>query len=363
LLTQWQKDTWVNWAYRSADPILTRIDNIVEALNNTGSDGDLRYLYGELYFATNAWLKSLQLGENPKMEKDREPGVRALCHYAITWLAAAFGVGVQALPTKLEQFYGESMSDHGRLQDSPQMLGTEHYMDRARTEKFRVYFKNGLAYQYYTYDPKNQVLVLLDSEHWSSSDPDSKRKITLTMTDPESQEKTQVIVSVLDPDWAYFVMSMGRDIYLGPHMKLTKTGIYALVHSSWLGGAPVQFSGSMLVEKGVIKGIRTNSGHYRPTDEHLVNVLEFLQTMGVDLTQVSVYDYAGQDFDVNGDEFLEERGNWASIVKRSKANPEVKPPRLKPFKMKYKCPVCGKTYESNKAPVYCQYDHSSCAPV
>ncbi len=370
-LSQWHKDSWINGAYRRDDPILVRVDNIVDAINKTASEGESHYLYGELYFATNHWLKSLQFSVNPKMEKGRETAIRELCRLTIQKLAAAFKVPTQSLPNALEKFYGKGMSEHGRHQDNA-VIGTQHYMDRAQTNRFRVFFKQGLAYQF-LYRSFNPDMQLLNSAHWSQFTADSKKKVKLTETDPISHSQHSLLVSVLDVDWAYYVMSMSRDIYMGPHMN--GIGQVALVHSSWLAGTPVQASGSMLIEEGVVKGIRNNSGHYQPSDEHMLNVLELFRTVGVDLKQVSVHDYAGRDFHLNGEEFLNERANWDNILKRSTWKPD-QPIRTTPFqkapvtagpgskpKRKYRCPLCSKTYESSAPPVYCQYCRMSCVAV
>jgi len=44
----------------------------------------------------------------------------------------------------------------------------------------------------------------------------------------------------------------------------------------------------MLIRAGRILGIRNDSGHYRPTLDHLVNVLEALRMFGVPLDIISI---------------------------------------------------------------------------
>jgi hypothetical protein len=55
--SEWLKSSSVLLANRNSDPILTRIDNIVEAYEHSKSGGECIYLYGELFFATDLWLK------------------------------------------------------------------------------------------------------------------------------------------------------------------------------------------------------------------------------------------------------------------------------------------------------------------
>jgi hypothetical protein len=323
--SQWQKDSTVSLAFRKDDrkndPILIRIDTIVEALNGTKSGGESLYLYAELYFATNYWLKTLTLRHDPKMQKGRETAIRDLCRFAITKLAAACQVSIQALPNELEKLYGKGLSEHGKHQDSAQALGVSHYMERAETNRYRVHFIGGKAYQEEWRVP-NPKLKLVDSIFWHESTANRNEVALLPGPDGNLRQ-----VQVLEYLWAYFVMSMSRDIYMGPHMSISKgsdsEGKVGVVHSSWLAGTAVQCSGSMLIEKGVVKGIRNNSGHYQPSDNHMVNVLELLRTVGVPLKDVEVVDYMN-DRQLSGDEFLAERGNWDNILKRSKWRPPEK---------------------------------------
>lgn len=234
-LMQWQQDSSAFLAERREDIILMRIDNIVDALQRTKAEGEPLYLQAELYFATNYWLKTLALGKNPKLKKGRETAIRNLCQFAITQLAAACKVSIQALPNELEKLYGKGLSDHGQHQDSAQVLGTTHYMQRAETNRYRFHFKDGKAYQFEFRVPKPK-LKIVNSRFWFKWTVDNSKIII----DPKTGETFRLLAD----DWGYFVMSMSRDICMGPHRTINPgqkgEGEIAVAHSSWLAGTVVQ---------------------------------------------------------------------------------------------------------------------------
>eukprot|EP00191_Tetraselmis_sp_GSL018_P017652 CAMPEP_0177591630 /NCGR_PEP_ID=MMETSP0419_2-20121207/8105_1 /TAXON_ID=582737 /ORGANISM="Tetraselmis sp., Strain GSL018" /LENGTH=367 /DNA_ID=CAMNT_0019082395 /DNA_START=334 /DNA_END=1438 /DNA_ORIENTATION=- len=57
-------------------------------------------------------------------------------------------------------------------------------------------------------------------------------------------------------------------------------------HSSFTRGAPVRAAGSIVVDRGRILQITAWSGHYRPRREDFREVIHFLETAGVDMSQV-----------------------------------------------------------------------------
>jgi hypothetical protein len=92
-------------------------------------------------------------------------------------------------------------------------------------------------------------------------------------------------------------------------------------HSSYLAGDKVLCAGTILIRAGRILGIRNNSGHYKPTADHLVNVLEALKMHGVPLDIISVSTLVPQAggregwLSQRGDEMLRDRGNYARMEK------------------------------------------------
>jgi len=77
----------------------------------------------------------------------------------------------------------------------------------------------------------------------------------------------------------------GRAIYVMDHdgnlFLSNKAGIADFQHTSFLAGQPVAAAGDIRVENGVIKEISRSSGHYRPSEELLDQVVDRLLSDGV----------------------------------------------------------------------------------
>jgi len=287
---------------RAQDTVLNGIDTLVEAYQakKDGSEGP--YLLGELYFATDHWLAHCK--RDPQKQQGRQPAMLALFTVVAKNLASVFGGNVNTLPNDLEQFYGTRLTAHGVMKDSIAKLGSRHYMARASIEKYRLQFRGGLAYGLSNYEHRAVVKFQL------ASSGDAYDHI---------QENEKGLVG---ENWSHFAMGMSREIYMGPHMKYQNSrGETAYVHSSWLSGTPVQCAGSIFIDKGVVLGVRNNSGHYQPSDDHLVNVLQQLKLVGANIAKVLVYDYNGNPPEgVAGDKFLAERGSWERLLARGFTN-------------------------------------------
>jgi hypothetical protein len=59
-------------------------------------------------------------------------------------------------------------------------------------------------------------------------------------------------------------------------------------HSSFFSGDPVDFAGMFVCVRGRLTQLFPHSGHYRPTDKHLLYMLLFIKKRHVDLSQVEV---------------------------------------------------------------------------
>lgn len=57
-------------------------------------------------------------------------------------------------------------------------------------------------------------------------------------------------------------------------------------HSSFLAGGPVAGAGELRVVNGHLHFMSDQSGHYRPTPEHLEQVVERLRAAGVEFDEV-----------------------------------------------------------------------------
>lgn len=308
-VAEWKTDSSVSLARRVNDPVLDRIDNLLDAFSKAKDAGETLYIQCEIYFASNYWLRNFKQANNlTTMNAKREPAIRALFRCIVKKLAFAFDCGVQALPNALELYFGRSLSEHGKGLDRANNF--HYFLKRAELEKFKLRFKAGRVYQ------------LPWREYMKNKD------VKLQPANSELiHDQTKGVVKgdkFLRTDWACFVMSMSRDLYMAPHFGHLKAGssiagVVPKYHSSHLAGLPVLCSGSILIQDGWVQGLRNDSGHYQPTNAHLVNVLEHLQMMLVDLKGIEVVDYGGAVW-ANGEDFLSSHGNWATAVTRARRN-------------------------------------------
>jgi hypothetical protein len=301
-LEQWKKDSSVALATRNKDQILVRIDELVDAIGRAADGGAWMYLATDLFFTLDYWLKIYK--SNALMEKGREPALMALYKCVVNWLCFAFGCTVNVLPRELEYYFGRPMHAHGAKLDAA--LDCAKYLKRADVHKFKLFFKNGLIYQFPWWEPKakfGQTKFVLANSSTASND---------AVFDPNNYGYRR--------DWGGFAMSMGRDIYMAKHHCTKDFGENGnFYHSSYLAGQPVMCAGTMLIRDGIMQGVSTDSGHYRPTQQHVVNLLLTLTMHGINLNTIDVQDHGGI-LQCKGDEFLRNQGNWASALSRREAN-------------------------------------------
>ncbi|KAF4398188.1 hypothetical protein G4B88_019909 [Cannabis sativa] len=77
-----------------------------------------------------------------------------------------------------------------------------------------------------------------------------------------------------------FVLSTSRKLYVAKKIK----GIFQ--HSSFLAGAATIAAGRLVTHNGILQGIWSYSGHYRPTQENFMEIISYLEQHHVDLTNV-----------------------------------------------------------------------------
>lgn len=300
-LEQWKRDSSVTLATRANDSVLVRIDELVDAVARAPDDGARTYIVSDLFFTLDYWLKVYKTGRG--MEKGREPAVMALYKCVVDELGFTFGqefnggsrITPNNLPAALEMFFGRQLGGHGAELDLRRDCA--HYLSRAEVAKYRLSFKNGRAFQSPWWEAKKKKgVVLAESIRASNKDIFGREK------------------------WGGFAMSMSRDLYMALHHCTKPGGAQGnFYHSSYLAGEPVMCSGTMLIEQGVIKGIATDSGHFRPDNTHVINVLQALRMHGVNLATIKVQDH-DWIFQARGDAFLTANGNWASMLKRKQLN-------------------------------------------
>ncbi|XP_055828925.1 IQ domain-containing protein IQM4-like [Solanum dulcamara] len=96
-------------------------------------------------------------------------------------------------------------------------------------------------------------------------------------------KKSGVCVETVEGTKWIFVLSTSRTLYVG--QKQT----HHFHHSSFVAGGASLSSGRLVVSNGDLEAIWAYSGHYRPTEEHLEEIISFLQDHQVDLTNVKKY--------------------------------------------------------------------------
>ncbi|XP_007217303.2 IQ domain-containing protein IQM1 [Prunus persica] len=77
-----------------------------------------------------------------------------------------------------------------------------------------------------------------------------------------------------------FVLSASRNLYVGEKKK----GLFQ--HSSFVSGGATIASGRLVACNGVLEAVWCYSGHYRPTQESLLEFISFLEEQQMDMTDV-----------------------------------------------------------------------------
>ena len=78
-------------------------------------------------------------------------------------------------------------------------------------------------------------------------------------------------------------------------------------------------AGTLKIVKGIVYAVRTNSGHYRPTDEHMLAVINLLRTVGAPIDQLDVESHDGT-FCAKAPQFVAAGASWRSLLQRREAN-------------------------------------------
>jgi hypothetical protein len=307
-LSAWKKDSSVALAWRSNDPVLKRIDELVQAYSLAPDGGARLYIGCDLFFTLDYWLKVYK--KKSKMEKGREPAVMALYKCVVEKLGSAFGsyygakggfITPNNLHTALELWFGRTLSGHGVELDLQRDCAI--YLKRAEVAKYRLRFKNGKAYQFPWWDPPSRKPKVVLAE--------SSRAYNYAVFDDATGYRK---------NWGGFAMSMGRDLYMAKHHCTKGFGKQGnFYHSSYLGGDSVMLAGTMLIEGGILKAISTDSGHYQPDLRNVVNLLQMLKMHGVEVANIDVQNHTGL-LVAKGGPFLASNGNYARMLQREQAN-------------------------------------------
>jgi hypothetical protein len=312
-LNIWLKDTGT-WP---RDNILKLLDESVGAYYTCLKHWDKLAVLGRLYFLTNGWLDFAKANKNPATTA-REPVVNNLFLAVVDRLCFRFDCAVNVLPQKLEDCWGRVLTPHGHEIDTKHAATgalpvIADYLDRAEVEKYRLIFVNGLASQ----------------RTWWKNPPDDARTELAESSRVGWEYGRADLDPMMGPDYAGFAMSMSRQIFMAHHRGCFRK--HNFFHSSYLSGDSVLCTGTMLIRKGRVLAIKNDSGHYQPTLEHLLNVVEALQMYGFSPVNITVTAVKGSwkydngapgDYEIesDGQELLNWRGSGATLQNRTKAN-------------------------------------------
>jgi hypothetical protein len=89
-------------------------------------------------------------------------------------------------------------------------------------------------------------------------------------------------VSTSEDGWIFVL----RDDVM--YARAKKTDAPRFHHSSFFGGECVAAAGMFVAEDGKLTRVFPHSGHYRPTDDHLLYLVQFFEQQGVDMSAVQV---------------------------------------------------------------------------
>jgi hypothetical protein len=193
----------------------------------------------------------------------------------VTRLSEDTTVPVNLLPNWLTETFGRSMDAHGVEIDLTSRCA--EYLTAKEVEKFRLEFRGGLAYQQQWWR-NNPKLVLAESANVREGTKDLQAK--------QGRPGDEITAG-----FSGYVMSMGGDIYTGPHFTADINSHHGRYHSSYFAGEAVLSAGEIKIEQGWVRQINNNSGHYRPGPEKLMMAVEVLATLGVNMADLKVEAY------------------------------------------------------------------------
>ncbi|MCL9684462.1 hypothetical protein [Legionella maioricensis] len=96
---------------------------------------------------------------------------------------------------------------------------------------------------------------------------------------------TYAMVSKGKQGFAAFTLNANGELSLFNHYGMKDR----IAHSSMNAGSPVVAAGEIRIEKGVLKGITTFSGHYQPSLFNVYRLLEHVSKHGIDISRAHIY--------------------------------------------------------------------------
>ncbi len=229
-------------------------------------------ILGQLYFICDYYLRT--------SNDSRKYWVNDLYEQVVHKLCESMKCSVNTLPEKLETYYGRVLGDHGYKVDHQQMAHgsvskVAEYLSNAERLKYEIeFYQGGLAYMMSRmktlsgYQMVGNCEVLADSTNIGWQDG-----------------RGHTAPAMMSPGYAGFALSMGRRFYMAEHRGSFCRNFF---HSSYMAGDAVLCAGTILIRQGKVLAIKNDSGHYRPTVQHLLNAVQTLEMYGVDIFNLQV---------------------------------------------------------------------------
>jgi hypothetical protein len=298
---QFQHDSSVSFAFRKNDIILSHIDWILQRYKmrvRVGNEPLAVPILSHLFLTSNFWIKSFHEG-NSNMLKGRYPAVLAVFEASANALCTLLACNRGSLALMIEEIFGRDMHTHGFQVDHDSKRA--YYMDKSERQLYRVRFKGGLAYQYPSWNTSAPMRLMLANS----------KKVYV----PINRKGTNGQVEESSKNFGCFVMTLERELYMFEPLVGAANSQSGMFHSSFNGGDVVTMAGSMLIKNGKILGIRSDSGHYKPSHMNMAFLLEALAMYAVDLKRIRLYDFDNTELG-NGFEFLKARMSWSEFQTR-----------------------------------------------
>jgi hypothetical protein len=194
-----------------------------------------------------------KLGVKRLSDSQRE-AVFALDRYCRESLKELFRPSGVPLETAMVEFFGSKVHEREAAEDAAKWpVGRMQWMTQAELKPLKLRFRGaGVAHRI----ADGNRLIPYDTDEFN-----------------DAVEFASFNLYVMDPAGHIYAFGQQRD---GKELK----------HSSFLRGGPTMAAGTMRVKNGRILYITNQSGHYKPQMRQMLNVLERLQSYGVDLMQV-----------------------------------------------------------------------------
>jgi hypothetical protein len=289
LLEKFKKDSSAALGIRSIDSILRQIDAQLAEYHKVGASLTAQeariqktLVLGRLYSSIDAWLKEFAKGQGKSGRKD---AIQALFECTCFTLAALTEKTINLLPRWIEETYGRGINEHAVDLDYTRRVAK--YLTQSEADSHRVQFRGGIAKQL-NVKAGSTSLVPLDTA-------------TVGKAKEEGGQDTPEEQGWL-PGHSGYVLSMGGDFFSAKHELNTKGENF--YHSSYMAGSAVKCAGTWLVKLGRVVEITDASGHYKPTQDHLIRAVETLKANGVNMDALRVFAFGQRER--TGTEFLKE---------------------------------------------------------